>query len=159
MFKIIFLLLSTTLFLFSNPIKFKEEKYINALQSSVNKNGVLKFEDNFIEIIYQGSDKSFIFYDDYIGLKTKEKEEILKYEENMELTIFSKLIKSIYKNQQEELKEHFGITDEYGKTILIPNEYLSNAIQKIEYKKIDEKLEFLKIYFSNEDWISIVQVN
>ena len=107
MFKILFLLLSTTLFLFSNPIKFKEEKYINALQSSVSKNGVLKVEDNFIEIIYQGSDKSFVFYDDYIGLKTKEKEEILKYEENMELTIFSKLIKSIYKNQQDRLTSYY----------------------------------------------------
>lgn len=159
MFKILFLFLTTTLFLFSNPIKFKEEKYINALHSSIQKNGILKFEDNSIEIIYQGTNKSFIFYDDYIGLKTEEKEEILKYEENMELTIFSKLIKGIYRNQQEELTEYFEITNENEKTILVPNEYLSNAIQKIEYKKIEEKLEFLKIYFSNEDWINIVQIN
>lgn len=77
----------------------------------------------------------------------------------MELTIFSKLIKGIYRNQQEELTEYFEITNENEKTILVPNEYLSNAIQKIEYKKIEEKLEFLKIYFSNEDWINIVQIN
>ncbi|MEZ4692586.1 MAG: hypothetical protein R2837_00865 [Aliarcobacter sp.] len=54
MFRILFLFLTTT-FLFSNPIKFKEEKYINALHSSIQKNGTLKFEDNSIEIIYQGN--------------------------------------------------------------------------------------------------------
>lgn len=159
MFKVLFLLLSSTLFLFANPIKFKEEKYINALQTSVNKNGILKLENDFIEINYFEENKSFIFYNDHIILKTKEKEDILKYEENIELSVFLKLIKSIYKNQLEDLKEYFGISNENGKTILTPNEYLANVIQKIEFKKNNEKLEFLKIYFVNEDWIKIVQIN
>ena len=159
MFKVLFLLLSSTLFLFANPIKFKEEKYVNALQTSVNKNGILKLENDFIEINYFEENKSFIFYNDYIILKTKEKEDTLKYEENIELSVFLKLIKSIYKNQPEDLKEYFDITNEDKKTILIPNEYLSNVIQRIEYKKIDNRLEFLKIYFVNEDWINIVQIN
>lgn len=159
MFKILFLFLLSTLFLLANPIKFKEEKYINALQSSIYKNGILKIEENFIEIIYKEDNKSFIFYDDHIILKTKEKEDTLKYEENIELSVFLKLIKCIYKNQPEDLKEYFDITNEDKKTILIPNEYLSNVIQRIEYKKIDNRLEFLKIYFVNEDWINIVQIN
>ncbi|MEZ4694445.1 MAG: hypothetical protein R2837_10780 [Aliarcobacter sp.] len=33
----------------------------------------------------------------------------------MELTIFSKLIKGIYRNQQEELTEYFEITNENEK--------------------------------------------
>ncbi len=41
--------------------------------------------------------------------------------------------------------------------VLIPNEYLSNSISKIEFKKLSNKLEFLKIYFKNEDYIQIVQ--
>lgn len=159
MFKILFLLLSSTLFLFANPIKFKEEKYVNALQTSVNKNGILKLENDFIEINYQEENKSFIFYNDHIILKTKEKEDSLKYEENIELSVFLKLIKSIYKNQPEDLKEYFGIANENEKTILTPNEYLANVIQKIEFKKTNEKLEFLKIYFVNEDWIKIAQIN
>ena len=159
MFKILFLFLCATLFLFANPIKFKEEKYINALQSSVNKNGILKLENDFIEINYLEENKSFIFYNDHIILKTKEKEDTLKYEENIELSVFFKLIKSIYKNQHEELKEYFEIKNENEKTILTPNEYLANVIQKIEFKKTNEKLEFLKIYFVNEDWIKIVQIN
>ena len=44
-----------------------------------------------------------------------------------------------------------------NKIILIPNEYLSNSISKIEFKKVSNKLEFLKIYFKNEDYIQIVQ--
>lgn len=159
MFKILFLFLLSTLFLLANPIKFKEEKHINALQSSIYKNGILKIEDNFIEIIYKEDNKSFIFYNDHIILKTKEKEDTLKYEENIELSVFLKLIKSIYKNQPEDLKEYFGIASENEKTILTPNEYLANVIQKIEFKKTNEKLEFLKIYFVNEDWINIVQIN
>ena len=159
MFKILFLFLLSTLFLLANPIKFKEEKYINALQSSIYKNGFLKIEENFIEINYKEDNKAFIFYNDHIILKTKEKEDTLKYEENIELSVFLKLIKCIYKNQPEDLKEYFDITNEDKKTILMPNEYLSNVIQKIEFKKNNEKLEFLKIYFVNEDWINIVQIN
>lgn len=159
MFKILFLFLLSTLFLLANPIKFKEEKYINALQSSIYKNGILGIEENFIEINYKEDNKAFIFYNDHIILKTKEKEDTLKYEENIELSVFLKLIKCIYKNQPEDLKEYFDITNEDKKTILMPNEYLSNVIQKIEFKKNNEKLEFLKIYFVNEDWINIVQIN
>lgn len=157
--KILFLYLFTVLFLFADTIKFKEEKYVNALQSSVFRNGMLKLEKDFIEIIYQEEHKSFIFYNDRIVLKTKEKEENLKHGDNIELSVFLKLIKSIYKNQQEDLKEYFEITNEKEKTVLSPNEYLANVIQKIEYKKANDKLDFLKIYFINEDWIKIVQIN
>lgn len=81
----------------------------------------------------------------------------MNYEENLELTIFSKIIRSIYQNETDELKEYFDIKNENKKIILIPNEYIANAINKIEYKKNDSKLEFLKIHFTNEDWINIVE--
>lgn len=157
--RILFLSLFMVLSLFADSVKFKEEKYVNALQTSVNREGILKIEKDFIEINYKKDDKSFIFYNEHIISKKQNKKELIKYEDNIELAVFIKLIKGIYKNQFEDLKEYFKISSENGKIILIPNEYISSVIEKIEYKKNNEKLEFLEIYFVNEDRIKIVQTN
>lgn len=157
MFKILFLFLISTIFLFSNPIKFKEEKYISALDTSVYRNGILKIGNDLLEIKYKNENKSFIFTKENIIKKNGAEEEILNYEENLELTIFSKIINSIYKNETKNLKEYFQITKDGPIITLVPNEYIANVIEKIEYKKVDIKLVFLKIYFTNDDWINIVE--
>lgn len=159
MYKIITLFFISTIYLFSNPIKFKEEKFINALQTSVYKNGTLFIKDETIELSYLKKDKYLIFNKDNIIEKNENEEKVLNYEDNLELTIFSKLIKSIYKNQTEELKEYFEIKREKETVLLIPNDYISNVIDKIEYKKNNSQLDFLKIYFLNEDWIKIIENN
>lgn len=157
MYKFIFLFLLASLYTLAEPIKFKEEKFINAIQISTYRNGLMNINSMSIEIIYPKENKSFIFNKENIIEKKGNEEKILNYEENLELTIFSKIIRSIYQNETDELKEYFDIKNENKKIILIPNEYIANAINKIEYKKNDSKLEFLKIHFTNEDWINIVE--
>lgn len=157
MIKFIILFLIFTLFGFCEPIKFKEEKFISSLQTSVYRDGLMNISNNSIEIKYPNEKKSFIFTDGNIIEKNANEEKILTYDENLELTIFSKIIRSIYQDKTDELKEYFEIRDEDKKIILLPNEYISNVINKIEYKKNNSKLEFLKIYFTNEDWINIIE--
>lgn len=159
MFKILFLFLFISLSLFANRINFKEEKYINALQTSVYKNGTLTIEEKTIILTYPEKEISFYFNKDNIIKKNGTSEEILEYEDNLELTIFSKIIESIYKDESNNLAEYFEIKKEKEKVVLLPNDYISNAISKIEYNKTGSKLEFLKIYFTNEDWINIVETN
>jgi len=157
MYKIILLLFISTILLFSRPIKFKEEKYISALNTSVYKYGILNIDSDILEVTYNNESKSLVFTKDNIIEKSAKERKILKYEDNLELTLFSKIINSIYKNKHEDLVEYFHIKKDNSFTTLIPNEYISNVINKIEYKKIDMKLVFLKIYFTNNDWINIVE--
>ncbi|RXJ78275.1 hypothetical protein [Arcobacter sp. F2176] len=159
MFKVLFLFLFSTLFLFSNEIKFKEEKYVSALNTSVYRKGILNINKDFIKVTYPQQNKSFTFKKDNILEKDGQKEKIITYEDNLDLTIFSKIIESIYTNKVENIREYFQIKKSDEVTTLIPSEYVANVISKIEYQKIDSKLKFLKIYFTNDDWINIVQTH
>ncbi|WP_428025192.1 hypothetical protein [Arcobacter sp.] len=157
MYKVLFLFFISTMFLFSNPIKFKEEKYISALDTSVFRYGILKINNDVLEVKYPKDNKSFVFTKENIIENNGNKKTFLNYEENLELTLFSKIIDSIYKNKLENLEEYFSVTKDASKVILTPNEYIANVINKIEYEKLDMKLLFLKIYFTNDDWIKIVE--
>ncbi|WP_375724340.1 hypothetical protein LXN10_02295 [Arcobacter sp. KX21116] len=159
MFKVLFLFLFSTLFLFSNEIEFKEEKYISALNASVYRNGILNINNDFIKVAYPQQNKSFTFTKENIVEKDGNKENIITYEDNLDLTIFSKIIESIYTNKVEDIQEYFKIKRNNEVTTLIPSEYVANLINKIEYQKIDSELKFLKIYFTNDDWINIVQTH
>jgi hypothetical protein len=157
MYRFLFLFLFSIFSLFAKQIEFKEEKYISALSTSVYRNGMLNINKDFTVISYPKENKSFTFKKENIIEKNGEKEEVLSYEENLDLNIFSKIIESIYTNQPENLKEYFEIIEKDKVTTLVPSDYIANVISKIEYQKIDSKLKFLKIYFTNDDWINIVE--
>ena len=95
--------------------------------------------------------------DDHFISKDNQTEQKLNYEDRVELNLFYKLINFIYKDKKDGIEEFFKLQEIENKMVLIPNEYLSNSISKIEFKKVSNKLEFLKIYFKNEDYIQIVQ--
>ncbi|MGD9553730.1 MAG: hypothetical protein AB7D96_06215 [Arcobacteraceae bacterium] len=157
MFKIILILFCCTVYSLCESVKFKEEKYINALQTVLHKEGeLLIYEDN-IKLYYPKEKKSFLFTPNHIVERKGENEKILSYEENLALNVFSKIIKTIYTNESEDLKAFFTIETKKDSTILIPNEPISNLINTIEYKKNNISLEFLRINFTNEDWIHIIE--
>ena len=141
----------------SNEVKFNETKYINAVDLEVSKKGILVFDKNFTKLSYEKEETSFKFRVDNILQIKGDKETILSYDENLELSIFSTLINAIYKNDLEKLEEFFEIKKEKEEIVLIPNDYISNVIDKIEYRKTSKNLDFLNIYFTNEDRINIVQ--
>lgn len=89
--------------------------------------------------------------------KKAEETKVILYEENLALTIFSKVIKAIYTNEFADLNTFFTIKKQDDTFILFPNEHILNFITTIEYKKNLTSLEFLKINFTNEDWIYIVE--
>jgi len=157
MYRILVLFCILTLSGWCEPIHFKETRYINALQTTLYKEGWINIHEDSLELHYPKEKKSFLFTRNAIIEKKGEEEKILTYEEHLGLTIFSKLIKSIYTNQPNELKEFFTLKKENGTTILTPNEPISNSVDTIEYKKNHAVLEFLKINFTNEDWINIVE--
>lgn len=156
MYKLLLFFIFTTI-CFASSINFEEEKYVSALQTSVYKYGNIDIKDDKITVSYKNLNSSYIFYKDYFILKDKESEQKQSYEKRIELGLFYKLILHIYKDKKDDIEEFFQVTNDNKTTILTPNEYISNAIEKIEYKKELNKLKFLKIEFKNEDYIKIVQ--
>lgn len=157
MHKIILITLWLSLFSLCEPIKFKEEKYISALQTTLSKEGWITHYEDSIEIYYPKEKKSFLFNQNHIIEKKAEETKVILYEENLALTIFSKVIKAIYTNEFADLNTFFTIKKQDDTFILFPNEHILNFITTIEYKKNLTSLEFLKINFTNEDWIYIVE--
>lgn len=158
MHKIFIFLFALLVNLFAQTIEFEEEKYIISLETSVYKHGTIEFNNNFTKVLYKNTSKEFLFFDDYLLIKDNDNEQKFDYEEKIELSLFAKLINLIYKNESENIEEFFKVEKNEDKSInLIPNEYLKNTISKIEYKKDENILKYLKIYFKNGDYIKIVQ--
>ena len=157
MLRLFIILLTLNTLFFANEVKFNETKYIDAVDLEVMKKGTLVFDKEFTKLSYSNDSTSFKFQKENILRITEGKETILSYEENLELTIFSTLINAIYKDDLEKLTEYFTIKKENQIIILKPNDYISNVIDKIEYQKTLKNLDFLKIYFTSEDRIEIVQ--
>lgn len=157
MFKLFMILPVFMTLVLSNEVKFNETKYINAVDLEVSKKGTLIFDKDFTKLSYENEKTSFKFKENNILQIKDDKETILSYDENLELSIFSTLINAIYKDDLEKLEDFFEIKKGKEEIVLIPNDYISSVIDKIAYKKTAKNLDFLTIYFTNEDRINIVQ--
>ncbi len=156
MFRIL-LSLSLCVGLSAQVIKFEEEKYIASLQSSVYKKGSLKIEANSIGVEYIDSNKSYVLYDDYIIVRENATEQRFSYDDKIELNIFAKLINLVYKDKKDGANDFFTLKKDGDLVVLTPKGKVSQYIEKIEYKKVQNRLVFLKISFLNDEWINIVQ--
>ena len=65
MLKIFIFLSIFILNVFAQTITFKEEKFLNALQTSVYKDGKIDFKKDYIEVSYKNLSTSYIFFDDH----------------------------------------------------------------------------------------------
>ena len=88
MYKFIFLFLLASLYTLAEPIKFKEEKFINAIQISTYRNGLMNINSMSIEIIYPKENKSFIFNKENIIEKKGNEEKILLILDSLHNLVF-----------------------------------------------------------------------
>lgn len=144
-------------FIQAQTISFNESKYISALELTTQKVGTIDFSQEYLQVTYKQEDKTLTFFEDIIIQDTKNSKEELSYEDNLGLEIFYKLIKAIYSNKFDDIKEYFEISYKKDLTILTPDDYIGSVIEKIEFRKNKEFLEHLEISFTNEDRINIVQ--
>ncbi len=157
MIKIIFLLLILLEFFYAEEIKFTQSKYINALDMSIKKIGILNFREDNLILQYSGENKIINFTKNNIIILNKNQKETLTYEKNIKLFLFYNLLKSIFTNNNSSLEDNFNIVKKEDETTLVPKDYISNIIKKIVFKKVKNKLEYLNIYFINKDRITIVE--
>ncbi len=144
--------------LYADSIRFVEHKYIGSLHTTISRKGVIDFNKDSIAVSYKQQKQSYVFFDEYLLVKDGDKEDSFSYEDKIELSLFYKLIKLVYKDEDDGISDYFRVEKTKKQVVeLIPKEYISNAIDTIEYKKDGNNLEFLNIYFTNEDRIKIVQ--
>jgi len=158
MYKILFFILFLISQSSAQKVEFTESNYINALDMTTSKKGSLNFLPNSVILQYHNENKIITFNEENITVSTKYDKETLEYNENVELALFFTLVNAIFRDDIDSLKEDFDVIISKNIT-LIPNDYIANVIEKIQYKKNNSKLEYLKIYFTNENRIKIVQSN
>lgn len=140
-------------------INFQETKYIYALDQELQKNGSIEINEKLIVLKYSNSSQVVKYDDTSIHIINQNDVQTIPHEESIEYNLFFSLIKGVFQNDTTLLANSFTITKDKDTTTLIPNEYLANAIEKIEYKKTNNKLDFLTIFFTNQDHIKIKQLD
>jgi len=157
-FKIVYFLLFTLSTLFSQEIHFKETKYIYALDNELSKVGTLNITDNKVILQYKSSDKTVIYTAQNIKIVSKDDKEIYTHAESVEYDLFFKLVLAIYTNDTTLVLENFAITKKKKTITLLPDEYLSSILETIQYEKDGKKLKYLEIHFTNQDRITIEEI-
>lgn len=150
---------SFTLFLFAETIKFQEEKYIDAIDTTLYKKGSLEFGDNTIKLQYTNSDKLLIYFDDTLTLEDKTNGSKTDLSTNIILTTMFVLIDSVYHDKLTVLEEFFTMKKEDTLTALEPKVVLKNYIDRVEFLKQNGKLKFLTILMHNNDKTIIRQID
>lgn len=152
---VVFLLMFASLN--SKIINFEEQHYISSLDQSKFKKGRLDIREDSIGLSYDNSDKIYTFYDDHISMQDKNETKKINYGDKIELDLFAKLIKLIYAKDKNGIDQYFSFVNDADLIILEPKEQLSKYIEKIEYKKLEDRLIYLRISFKNGEWIKIDQ--
>lgn len=149
--KLFFILIIFFFCAYAEGINFKESRYSTAEKNTTLKEGFLKINENNTTLQYAGSKTFYLGTKEYISIDNEK----YSHEQQIELALFFLVINSIYKNDIKLLNGYFSILDNDKTIILMPNEYISHAIDKIIYNKNGTNLGSLHISFKNSDFIRI----
>jgi len=120
---------------------FKETRYIYALDSQFDYAGKISFTKESITIKYTKPKTQNITYK--------------KHDEDMKKAYFFTILNAIHVNDEQMMVEFFTLQKKPEVNLLLPNDMLSDFIQKVEFKRNGKELQYLKIYMQNNDWILI----
>jgi len=134
---------------------FHEERYSYAFDKTQKFQGDIQFSDYGVKIVYNDLNKS-ILYDDG-DLKVYDGKKLLSLDEVQEqrMGVFLDILILVHADDTQFIKENFSISLEDGMEILTPKEEMKQYLKKIELKKADAKISFIKVYFKNDDTITI----
>jgi len=147
-------------FIFSDAssINFQEEKYIEVIDNTVFKKGILDFKENEITLKYKNSNRILIYKDDNLTIQNGEDIQIIDLNKQIALKMVFLLIESIHTNDLKTLEEYFDIYEKKKVITLEPKSSLKSYITYVEYKK-DKKLDFLTIKMTNGNITTIRELN
>ncbi len=155
MFKIIILLLIYANILFASTYPFTEYRYNDALGRSSLLEGKITFSKNALNINY-GNDKKVLDYRDgnLAYMENKKKVEISDQQAQGIIQYFEVLM-MLHAGDESALQNDFDIAKMQDSTILIPTGSIKHFISKIELFKDKKQLKQVKLFFKNNDYITI----
>ena len=158
MIKILLLFCIFILTINAQTINFLEEKYVELINDTIIKKGTLSFETNQISLNYKGSDKTLVYKNDLLLIKTKKDIQKIDSKNQFALKIVFLIIEAINKNDFKTLKRYFIVEESNTQITLTPNGNLKNYISDIKFKK-NKKLEYLTINMKNGNKTTIREIN
>ncbi len=144
--------------LFSQTINFKEEKYIEALETQTKKFGTIEFKEDSIKSTYKNSDETLLFKDETLYITKGSETQEIDLNRDMPKKIYFSVLEAIYLDDLSNLELYFEIEKNNNLITLKPKSVVANYVKEIKFKKTS-KLDFLIIHMLNNDRIKIEQIN
>jgi len=156
MLRLFFVMLLPLSLLFGEAIPFREQRYLYALDKTVEREGVISFTKEGLDITYAKDLQRVLYRQERLILVEGEKKKVIDLKKDIATKMFFVLLNSIFHNNIEQLRQFFAIETKGSRTTLLPKEPISKRLAKVVYQK-KKRLDFLHIYMKNGDWISIEQ--
>jgi len=154
---LLFVFLSLSLFALETT-HFKEQRYLYALNQTLNREGTITFSRESLTIRYLKSGESLIYQGEKLLLRRGGREKVIDLNQDVARMLFFVLLLAIFHDDRRQLEQFFEISSRGSQQILYPKALVSRQIEKVIYKK-SHRLDYLHIYLKNHDRISIEQVD
>jgi len=155
MLKTLSLLLLFASLAFAQSYKFSELKYIDAIGRYSQRDGVITFTKDGLDIKYPKSKNEFYYDGSKIKYLQNHKEQTLTEKQANNMMFYFNILKMLHKGDNTELKKHFTVTQKDKALTLTPTDFLKYYIKKIVKTKGAKNLQDVKIFFNNGDSIVI----
>jgi len=156
--KNLILIVTSTLFLFSQTVNFKETKYVDALQLYTYRDGNVTYNNNKTIVKYKDG-KIITKIDNILTVHNDEGELLttIKLSQKPELALYFKLTKALFSKNFDSLKDNFNIKEpKENEYEFIPKGDIKKAISNIKLSlKEDKTTKSFIINFENMDKVTI----
>lgn len=161
--KNLILIVTLTLFLFSQTVNFKETKYVDALQLYTYRDGNVTYSNinssNNKTIVKYKDGKIITKIDNILTVHNDEGELLttIKLSQKPELALYFKLTKALFSKNFDSLKDNFNIKEpKENEYEFIPKGDIKKAISNIKLSlKKDKTTKSFIINFENMDKVTI----
>jgi len=154
--KIVFIHLLLASVILASTYNFVEHRYSDALDRTMSLEGEISFFPQKLHINYKNSDTQIIYEDLFVKLKKSGAKAELADGELQRMSEYFKIILMLYRDDIKELENRFEITKGDQEILLYPKDYIKEFLKKIRLKKNDNKLKEIKLFFNNNDKITII---
>ncbi len=159
--KIILSIFLITSILFSNNIKFKETRYLAALDFERDKHGSLYVDNDILTIQYtRPSKENIIYYSDKIVIQKDDNQtNEYSFEKYPQAQYMGLILKAIVSSNYDTISDLFEVKIQENGVILNSKPVSSDVIETITVVKDKNILKSIIIDMTNKDKITIETIN
>ncbi len=141
--------------LFAQGYNFTELRYSDAINRYVQLEGKITFYKDGLDIEYPKTAKELNYKDGVLLYLENNKEVALNELQTSKVTQYFDILTLIHNGNESELKEMFSIKHNSDEDILKPLGIIKHYIKYIILRKAKNSLQYIKLFFQNNDTISI----